>query len=179
MQTDSLKETVADEKLHLFSIYADFAASVRVKGAINKITKSVGKHWQLPLEMWKLDLLTSESIKRMVADDAANADVLIVAVSSFEQRERELIQWLESLRAAPSDYPGLLIGMLGDEENRTQELDWMVNQLLRCARKMNRDFIWHWMEENADDCGWLVKSVEMLLARKNSFGLNEAAAATR
>ena len=63
--------------------------------------------------------------------------------------------------------PGLFIGLLGDENGRTEELDWTVKQLLRCAQRTDRDFIWHWMGQgvmNSND--WLADSAEALLACK-------------
>ena len=60
------------------------------------------------------------------------------------------------------------------------ELDWTVKQFLRCARQMDRDFIWHWMGRDAmADDDWLTDSVEALLTCKQPRGnvifLQEAA----
>lgn len=120
--------------------------------------------------MWKLDALTaSEPIRRMFTRDAAMADVLIVAISSLAQRPEEMMALLDAVAALKPDHamPGLLIGLLGGEENLAQELDWTVKQLIAGAQKSNRDFIWHWMgPEAVNDAGWLDESVGMLLARK-------------
>ena len=129
--------------------------------------EEIGK---LAPKMWSLDsLAANEPIQKMIARDAADADVLIVAVSSLERREPKLIQWLDSL-AVPngsSRISGLFIGLLGDEASEARELDWTVKHFLRHAQRTDRDFIWHWMESEAmTDDGWLVDSVESLLARK-------------
>ena len=167
----STKEA-ANGKLHLFSLYADFPASVRARWATSAIIKIIGPRWQSPSEMWKLDSLTaSASIKNLLANDAANADVIVVAVSSLKMRPQELIQWLNSLAAQEPKRPaaGLLIALLGDEENESQELDWTVKQLIRCARQTGRDFIWHWMEKDAiNSSDWLADHVQDLLARKSA-----------
>jgi hypothetical protein len=61
----------------------------------------------------------------------------------------------------------LFIGLLGDGKGQAVELDWTVKQFLRCARQMDRDFIWHWMGRDAmADVDWLTDSVEALLTRK-------------
>ena len=80
-----------------------------------------------------------------------------------------MIQWLDSLAACRANRPvsGLFIGLLGDEEQAAGELDWTVKQFLRCAQRMDRDFIWRWMENDAmADGDWLTDSVEALLTRK-------------
>jgi hypothetical protein len=108
--------------------------------------------------------------------DAAAADVLIIALSSLDQRESKLVEWLEALMDRKADRPGsgLMIGLLGDEDHEAGELGWTVKQLIRCAQRMGRDFIWHWMGREAiNDTTWLNESVEKYLSRKESwFNLN-------
>ena len=119
----------------------------------------------------------------MITRDVADADVLIIAMSSLDWRELELVQWLDSLTAGKADRPGprLFIGLLGDGRGQAVELDWTVKQFLRCARQMDRNFIWRWMDRDAmaDVDYWLTDSVEALLTRKqpkrNVIFLPEAA----
>ena len=95
--------------------------------------------------------------------------MLVVALSSLNRRELGLVQWLNSLIADESKNPvsRLFIGLLGDEEHSAGELEWTVEQFLRCAQRMNRDFIWRWMEPEAmADGNWLTDSVAELLNRK-------------
>ena len=164
-------------KLRVLSLYEDISASVRARRAAGTIARLAGPRCQTASEMWKIDSLTvSEPIKEMISSDAANADVMIIAVSSLERRVLELVQWLDSLaaREPKRSAVGLLVGLLGDEENKSKELDWTVKQLLRCAQQADRNFIWHWMGEGAmDGSDWLTDSVEELLARKLAAG-NEA-----
>jgi hypothetical protein len=159
-------------KLHLFSLYADFPASVRARWAASAIIKMAGRQWKSSSEMWKLDSLTSsQPIRDMITSDAANADVIVIGVSSLERRAVELVQWLDSVaaREPKRSVPGLLIGLIGDEENKSRELDWTVKKLIRCAQQADRDFIWHWMEKGATgDSSWLADNVKELLARKSA-----------
>jgi hypothetical protein len=167
MRLDSFKEIVTAGKLHLFSIYTDMGAYKRIKWIVNAIAKLAGPRWECSSEMWKLDSsLASELMRKMLAADGAKADVLIAVFGSLEQRTPQLIEWLDSLTPLAPGRTGLLIGLLGDEENKAQELDWTAKQLIRCAQKTNRKFIWHWMgNHDLDDSDWLRDSIEMLLAR--------------
>ena len=61
--------------------------------------------------------------------------------------------------------PGLLIGLLGDDEEQSPELDWTVEQLMRCARHADWHFIRHWMEAGAmENSDWLTESAGKYLA---------------
>lgn len=165
MRHDLLKETATNEKLHVFSIYTDFGAYRHIKWTVNEIAKLGYRRWQSSSEIWKLDsLLANQSMAKMLADDGARAEVLIVAVNSLEYRRPELIQWLDSLAPLNPFRSGLLIGLLGDEENKSHELDWTAKQLIRCAHKINRKFIWHWTGNHIiDSSTWLIEGVETLL----------------
>ena len=161
---------LATRRLRSFSLYVDFAAAMRARWAAGQIARLAGDHWKASAEMWGLDsLAASEPIQKMVAQDAAEADVLIIAMSSMERREWELVEWLDSLAGQKSNRiaSGLFIGLLGDEKQLAGELDWTVKRFLDCAQRLDRDFIWHWMEAgtlNGND--WLAASVEALLTRK-------------
>jgi hypothetical protein len=156
--------------LRLFSIYADYAASLRVKWATGTITKLASKQWKCSTEMWTFNFLgASGTIGKMILEGAADADVLIIAISSLAQRETTLIKWLDSLAAVKNNrrVPGLFIGLLGDEENYARELEWTVKQFIQSAQQTNCDFIWHWMGERAmDESDWLTEGVETMLSRK-------------
>ena len=186
MNTETLiePELVAEGRLRLFSLYVDFPAAVRARWATCQISRLAGEQWKTSTEMWNLDsLTTSEPIRKMITQDAAAADVLVIAMSSLDWRELELVEWLNCLTAGKANRPGtgLFIGLLGDGKGQAVELDWTVKQFLRCARQMDRNFIWRWMDRDAmaDVDYWLTDSVEALLTRKqpgrNVIFLREAA----
>jgi len=165
-------ETAVSARLRLFSLYVDFAASAHARQTASAIARLAGPHWQTSTEMWKLDSVTaSDAIRKMINDDAAEADALIVAVGSMNHREPKLVEWLDSLTAWRTGclVPGLLVGLLGDEESRSPELEWTIQQLIYCGRQMNRELVMHCVEGNlVDDSDWLRTSVDALLARKRA-----------
>ena len=161
---------MASGRLRLFTLYVDFPAAVRARWASNAISKYAGESWITSTEMWKVDsLAASNAISKMVAQEAARADIVVVVASSLNYRHHEAVQWLETLAACVTDRQdtGLLIGLFGDDDNHTSELGWTVKTFLNSASRMNRDFIWHWMEAGAmNDCAWLTDNLDSFLERK-------------
>ena len=159
-----------ERRLRLFSLYVDFAAAVRALWATSQISRLAGEQWKFSSGLWNLDsLVASQPIRKIITQEAADADVLVIAMSSLDRREPELIQWLESLADGKPNRPitGLFIGLFGDDDHGAGELDWTVKHFLRCAQRTDRDFIWHWMEQGVmEDGDWLADSVETLLTRK-------------
>jgi hypothetical protein len=168
MRTNLFSELAVGGKLHSFSIYTELGDYRRIKWTVNAIAKLAGHRWQCTSEMWKLDsLMANKPMRKMLASDGEKADVLIVVVGSLEQRRLDLVEWLDSLMPLDPGRTGLLIGLLGDEDNKAQELDWTAKQLIRFAHQTNRKFIWHWMRHHdLDDTDWLTDSVEMLVTSR-------------
>jgi len=161
----------ATRKLHLFSVYMDFPASVQARSMICTITQlaqQAGPEWLASSEMWKLDALkSSDSIRQMMTKDAANADVIIITVTSLVHHEPALIDWLAALAAEKTNQSGLLIGLFGDDKTQSKELDWIVKPLLYHARQMGREVIWHCLEQNIiSEVDWLKEHLENLLTNK-------------
>ena len=161
---------VTNLKLHLFSLYLDFPASAHARWLTAAIENLVGPRRNISGEMWKIDfLMASENIRKMVNDEAANADVIIIAASSLVKPEMKLIQWLQELSNGKGNgtKPGLLIGLLGDENTKTLEIDWVVKAMIQSAQVTGRSFIWHWMGElPTNDLDWLTENLEALLDPK-------------
>jgi hypothetical protein len=167
------QEIKTNAKLRLFSLYVDFEAAICTRWAIGTITKQISPRWKTSSEMWALDFFQCDQpLSRMMLQGAADADVLIVALSSLAQRESKLIEWLNTLAKQKAERPdsGLFIGLLGDEDHEAGELEWTVKHFIRCAQKMGRDFIWQWMGREAiNDPAWLTDNVEKFLSRKQSL----------
>ncbi len=159
-------------RLRLFSLYLDSAAALRARWATSQISRLAGERWKSTTEMWNLNsLFASDPIRTMITQDAAEADAVVVAMSSVDRRAVELMEWLDSLPAWKANRPGtgLLVGLIGDDEQPAGELDWTLEQFLRCARRNDRDFIWCWMSREAmTDGNWLADSVESLLSSKQA-----------
>jgi hypothetical protein len=170
MNTLAHRDAASHGRLRLFSLCVDFPASVRARGANSTISQFAGGNWVVSSELWKLDSLeSSPAIRKMATEEAAKADIIAVAASSLNYREHELVAWLESLTAAGIDRQntGLLIGLFGDDDDRTGELDWTVKEFLNCSRRMDRNFLWHWMETGAmKNHAWLTDKLEPFLDRK-------------
>lgn len=166
-------ECESHAKLRLFCLYVDFAASARARWVNDIITRLVRPKWKTCCEMWNLDSVkASQSIRKMMLQEAAQADVLVIALSSLDQRELKLMEWLTALTGQQPEPPvsRLFIGLLGDEAHEAGELGWTVKQFIGCARSMGRDFIWHWMGQEAlNDITWLTDNVKKFLAQKQSL----------
>jgi hypothetical protein len=129
--------------------------------------------WKTCCEIWNLDSFkASHTIRKIMLQEVAEADVLVIALSSLDQREPKFIQWLDALageKTKPPDFR-LIIGLPGDEAHEAGEPGWTVKQFIGCAQRMGRDFIWHWMGQEAlNEITWLADNVKKFPAHKQSL----------
>jgi hypothetical protein len=159
---------VQTDALRLFSLYTDFPAGMRAKWLAEQVGRFLGWRRKVSASMWKLNLAASTAgLREMILGEALDSEVMVISISSLDQRDPLLDLWLEALAAPTANRRsgGLLIGLLGDDDHEAGELDGVVRQLALHARQVERDFIWRWMERDAlYETSWLTLSLEQFLA---------------
>jgi len=72
---------------------------MRARWTTSQIARLAGERWKSSTEMWNLNsLFASDPIRTMITQDAAEADVIVVAMSSLDRRAR-LHRAVQSRRA--------------------------------------------------------------------------------
>ena len=174
MHADTLVQPRPEAKprLRLFTLYADFHAGVRAKRVMHQLAQLARDRAASNMEMWKLDSVAPVGmIREMIAQEAGESDVLVIAMSDAVQPEPALTQWLNSLVdwKANRAVPGLLIGLLGDGERPAARESWAVEQLAAFVRRTQMDLVWRSPEPDyATDSAWLEDPLASLLARHDS-----------
>jgi hypothetical protein len=165
-----IEPKVARARLRLFTLYADFPAGMRAKRLARQIAALAGENWEVSAEMWKLDSISPiGAIRDMIAQEAGESDVLAIAISNVDQPEPAITGWLNSLVnwKANRAVPGLLVGLLGDEDRKVAGHNWMVEQLGAFAKRSQMDLAWQAAgKDSSSDSDWLARGVGLLLERK-------------
>jgi hypothetical protein len=175
MQTTTLivPGTGAKTKLRLFTLYADYPAGIRARRLAGRIADLAGHHCEILTEMWKLDsVVPLGPIREMIAQEAGESDVLVIAISAADQPDPALNQWLNSLLnlKAKRKVPGLLIGLLGDADQRVDGTNRLVEQLGTFAQRAQMSLVRQPGGSPSMDIRWLMGVMERLLDR-NRTGL--------
>ena len=174
MNTNLLIESIATAKgrLRLFTLYADYPAGIRARRLAARVKQLTASEWDVVAEMWKLDSVAPVGpIREMIAQEAGESDVLLIAVSSVSETEPALVDWLSSLVNWKANrlVPGLLVGLLGDDEVTIEENNGTLDQLAAFAQKTQMNFAWQTAGPAAiQDFDWLAADLEKLLERKRA-----------
>jgi hypothetical protein len=174
MNSETLVETGlrAGQKPRVFVLYVDYPAAAHVNWLRNQLARLAQDGLDFSFEAWKLNSVAGRGpITEMIAREASESDILVVAATALDRREPAVVEWLNSLSPWNENRqrPGLLIGLFGDEEDQAAELDWMVGELLAFTRRTGRDYVWQWMErEVLCDSSWLAVSLQEFSTRRQS-----------
>jgi hypothetical protein len=167
--------TVGEARLRLFTLYADFPAGIRARHLAGQLGKLSGTECALASEMWKLDsVFPVGPIREMIIEAAAESDLLVIAASHMEVPDEELNAWLNSLVIGKTNrlFPGLLVGLLGDDEHEIVEAHWLVQRLQSFAGEARMNFIWQSADRDSlRNTRWLGDSFEKLLDWKRTVGI--------
>lgn len=175
MNSSVLIELATNTKVNLrvFTLYVDFAAGVRAKRIVNEIKGIAGEEFACTSEMWKLDAVAPVGpIRKMIAQEAGESDVLIVAASQPDHPDPLLAEWLNLLVnwKAGRLFPGLLVGLLGAEDHVVDTANWMVNELTAFARQTRMHWVWHaGARQSWDNSQWLADGLGRALERKRQL----------
>lgn len=173
MITNMHFSTAAEGRLQLFMVYADFPAGIRAKHLRTRIGESAGNDCALSSEMWKLDSISPVGpIREMIIRSAAESDILVIAASFLDQPDRSLMEWLDSLVCWKAErlFPGLLVGILGDEEHEATESNWLVQELARFTGRTRMKLIWQSAHRDSlRDLRWLGTDFQKLLEWKRTL----------
>jgi hypothetical protein len=162
----------ARSPFRVFAMCLDSAAVERARWLTRQLArKEAGRREVLP-QVWRLDsAIAASSLQELIAQDAAEADVLVIAISSLNQREPALVDWFNSLTPWKQTCRRgrLLVGLFGDEDHPAGELAWLISELGGFARQTGMQFLWQWMAEGAmQDTEWLETGIEELIHANSS-----------
>jgi len=155
--------SVKGANMRLFTLYEDFDAGFRAKLLADRILDRVGSSRQISRAMWRIGSTKPIGrIHQMMARDAAESDVLLVACSAVDQTQQTVIRWLYSLLGWRSNpmLPGLLIGLFGDREHGASASDWLLSHLTAFAARNHLEFIWHSESAGVTDPHWIEQVLE-------------------
>jgi hypothetical protein len=168
--------------LRVFSLYADLPAGVHAKRVTDQIKELTAGNCELLTELWRLDSVNpADPIREMIALEAIESDVLVVAISAADRHQLAMLSWLDSLTAAKAKPPGArwLIGLFGTSPDRERESDWRIDQLTLFAPRSRMNFVWQWMPRGTRrDPGWLAVPIGRLIVRKKLLWNYQTALAT-
>jgi len=81
--------------LNIVTLFEDVATGKRGKQVYDYLSGHLGAEFEFNHQVWKLDVLSTPSLRELAARDAADADIVIVSVRGDRPLAPEVKSWLD------------------------------------------------------------------------------------
>jgi hypothetical protein len=132
-------------------MYEDLGSGNRVMRMFDSLLHHCGSEIPFHSDMWKFDTLRCASIARLAAQDACDADVVIISAHGSEDLPEELKAWFHLWIGRRSHHRAALVALLDHAAGLVPELDPTQCYLQGLARQGCMDFIPMSVDEEETD----------------------------
>jgi hypothetical protein len=135
MQTISLTSGAGNydlDKPPSFSVvmaYEDFSTGQRALGIYRRLVSELGHRCLFNSHMWKFNFLKFPKLREMAAEEAMNADMIIISVHGGENLPGEVKTWFEQALDPKKTVPSALV-LLFDPGKETEALSVETREYL-------------------------------------------------
>jgi hypothetical protein len=82
-------------KFKVVIVYEDFSTGVRAKATMDRVMERLGEGAPFEIKLWWFDILDTPEFRGMAAEDAADADMVIVSAHGRAALPEGLKEWME------------------------------------------------------------------------------------
>jgi hypothetical protein len=127
------------EPSHVFNVviaYEDFETGKHAKRTYDFLVEHLGQDCQFSNQMWKFDVLSIPKLREIAAQDAIQADIIMVSCHGGSELPRHVVDWIEFWSSAAGN-PIALVALFDSEPEHTREVR---ASLARAAKRAGIDF---------------------------------------
>lgn len=120
-------------------IYEDFAAGKHAKETCDFLASRLGREFELKNLMWKFEVLGHPKLKEMAANDALEADLIIVSTHGIGELPEEVQSWLDLWVEQPGNAMALVM-LVDRPKNVLDDHAFIHSSLQAAADKAGMEF---------------------------------------
>jgi hypothetical protein len=148
---DSISPALSSSGVKVLMMYEDLAAGNRAMRVFDSLMQHCGKEISFHTDMWKFDTLRCASISELAAQDARNADIIIISAHGSEELPEELKSWFGHWTNPRSVHPTALVALLDHAAGFLPEFDPAQKYLEQIARQAGMDFVSMFIEQDDNE----------------------------
>ena len=127
------------QKLVAVAVYEDPSTESRVVEFCLRLSQELGQNCELVKQMWPLSELRMPQLRTIAADDAANADLIIIAVHPGESLPDTMQSWIAMWAKRKGNRPSVLMALFDHLERGASSS--MQIHLREVAKKRKMEFL--------------------------------------
>jgi hypothetical protein len=128
-------------------MYEDLTAGNRVMRVFDSLVHHCGRDLAFSSDMWKFDTLRCPAIAKLAAQDARQADIVIISAHGSEELPEELKSWLHQWIGRGPAHPAALVALLDHAAGLLAQFDPALSYLAQTARHAGLEFVPMFIEQ--------------------------------
>jgi hypothetical protein len=147
----SASPALTSSGVRVLMMYDDLAAGNRVMRVVDSLLRHCGDEVALQSDMWKFATLRCTSMAKLAAQDARQADVVIVSAHGSEELPEEVQAWFRQWAHSRAPHPAVLVALLDHAAGLLPQFDPARNYLEGIAREAGMEFVSMFIEQEEMD----------------------------
>lgn len=135
-------------------VYEDFACGVRAKKAFDGVVHELGSSFNFNCKLWKFDILCLPELKEIAAEDAADADMVLIAAHSTGELPDAVKNWIDTWVARKRPRQRALVSLLDPQETRSSDRDPACTYLHQVSERGHMDFFCACTDSLGEEAGF-------------------------
>src|SRR5437879_5938629 len=124
--------------LNVVIVYEDFETGKQAKRTYDFLVENIGAECQFNNQMWKFEVLSIPKLREMAANDAAQADIVVVSCHGADL-PNEVRSWIE-LWLAQKSHPIALVALFDGQHQPTEQVRHVRAYLANVAKRGQMEF---------------------------------------
>ena len=122
------------QTISVVMVYEDYATGLRAKRLYDELCRQLEPDCELNQSMWKFEVLGVPRLGTVAAEEAAEADMIIVSMSGENELPKTVADWLETWLGEKVGQSSALVTLFDEteeEENQCETIQWHLRQVAR------------------------------------------------
>jgi len=120
--------------------YDNFDSGIRAKEILDRLARALGSQLTMNISMWKFDVLELDKLQDMAANDAAEADIIIISTSGVGELCPGVQQWIERWLSRKQPESSAFVSLNEADPDGTAESPAVGEYLQNVASRGNLSF---------------------------------------
>jgi hypothetical protein len=129
-------------KFKFVVVYEDFTSARRAMEMSGQLTAGLNAGLAVDSYIWRFDALNLPQLRRQAAEDAIQANLIIISVRSQAALPATVKSWLRDWLPEKRSHPGILVVLVNHDEQPRAEACPFFAYLQRKAREAGLEFVY-------------------------------------
>ena len=128
------------QAINVVLVYEDYATGLRAKRLYDDLCRQLEPECEVNQSMWKFEVLGMPRLGVVAAEEAAEADMIIISMSGENELPGKVRDWLETWVGEKAGQSSALVALFDEVEEEESQIEAIQSHLRQVARRGGMSF---------------------------------------